>query len=114
MATKFLDGPAKDVRLSLSHAPAFLRVVTTGANAWDALDNPEDAPAPNEEVFVYALKGAMGGAFIDGRDPKTGKRFGRYEQINSYAFHDVQPSKETLRDKALWKAWCEQQPGKPA
>lgn len=106
--SNFIDGPAKGVTLSLSRAPVFLRVVLANGK-WDALDQLSDTPRPEEAIFVYRRKTDPITAHIDGRDPKTGKRFANWMSIADYLFHHTQPDDKTLRDTAAWQAWCHSQ-----
>lgn len=111
MATTFLDGPAQGVHLSLQRIPFFLRVTyCERTKTWDALDQTDDVPKPEEKLFVYVNKSLDGGAFVDGRDPKTGKRFGRFEMMATYAVRPEQPPDAEIRTAEGWTAWCEAQP----
>ncbi len=101
----FLDGPAAGQRLTLRRAPMFLRVVCDAKGKWDALDQLDDKPAKDEAIHVYRVDQIEGGAFVDGRDPKTGKRWGCYMQMGTYKHWPEQPDDATLRDKAKWQAW---------
>lgn len=106
--TTFIDGMAKNTILSLQRAPVFLRVTMRfeqGKPVFDALDQLDDTPTPEETLFAYQVSGAVGGAFIDGRDAKTGKRFGRYEPIATYRLHHTQPADEIMRDNKKWGDW---------
>jgi hypothetical protein len=107
--TKFLNGPAAGIVLSLSRSPRFLRVVFSLTDGWDALDQLEDIPKPNEKIFVYQIAYTPFVMHVDGRDPKTGKRFGRWVSSAPYKLHAEQPDDATARDKLAWKAWCETQ-----
>jgi len=104
--SKFIDGPAKGTNLSLGRSPYFLRAVRAPGKPWDALDQLDDEPSPDEEIHVYRLASTPMTAHIDGRDPKTGKRYGRWMSIADYVLHDEQPSDRIARDKAAWQAWC--------
>lgn len=109
MVTKFLDGPAQGKHLSLSCAPELLRVVqNTRTNEFDALDKKSDEPTSYETVFVYKLKESNGGCFVDGRDPKTGKRFLHFSTFASYELYEDQPPKSVTDDNQLWASYCEQ------
>lgn len=107
--SKFLNGPAAGQFLSLGRSPYFLRAVRVPGGKWDALDQLDDTPAPNEEIHVYRIASEPMTAHVDGRDPKTGKRFGRWMSIADYLLHDEQPDDRTARDKAAWQAWCADQ-----
>ena len=107
--SKFLNGPAADTHLSLGRSPYFLRVVRTPGGKWDALDQLEDEPAPDEEIHVYRLDSTPMTAHVDGRNPITGKRFGRWMSIADYVLHGEQPDDHTARNKVAWQAWCADQ-----
>lgn len=95
----FLDGPAKDCRgLRLGRTPYFLRVVRTrNTKRWDACDQLEDEPRPDEEIFVYVRASKPTRAFI---------RPGGLVMICSYQFWPMQPDDATARDREAWRAWC--------
>lgn len=80
---RFLDGPAEGVVLELQAAPQRLRVVRGQDGTWDALDQPEDAPRPDEEVFWYERQGSVGHGMMDYRD-KSGRRHGRAFLVAQY------------------------------
>lgn len=104
--SQLLDGPAKGTSLSLGRSPYFLRVVRAPDGKWDALDQLDDTPEPDEEIHVYRLASEPVTAHVDGRDPQTGKRFGRWLSIGTYVLHLTQPDDRTARDKAAWQEWC--------
>ena len=106
MPTRFIDGPAAGVCLSLSRAAMFLRAVLGDDGKWDALDQLEDTPSASETAYVYIIQGEPGTAFVDGRDPKTGKRYGRKEVIAEYRFFEPQPSAEIMRNNDKWGEWA--------
>lgn len=109
--TKFFSGPAHGQVLSLASAPRLLRVTRTADGKIDALNAPDDSPRQDETITVYRLKEQNGGCFIDGRDPKTGKRFGRFETMAQYVLHDTQPADEVMRDNVKWRQWCTENEG---
>src|SRR5437660_1219073 len=104
--TRFDDGPAAGQTLMLRRAPPFLRVVQTPAGQWDALDELHDTPAPDEVVVAYKRVGPAGSVHIDGIDPKTRRRFGRWFAIARYVVCDPQPAEAVLRSTAEWRVWC--------
>lgn len=115
MSVKLLDGPAAGVCLALRRAPLFLRVVQdkyantdAGQREWDALDKTTDVPRPGETVYAYRQISHYGTAMVDGRDPKTGRRWGTCTQIATYRFIEQQPDQAALRDNARWREWVEQ------
>lgn len=106
--SNFLDGPAKGVELTLGRSPLFLRVVRSKEGIWDALDQLDDKPERDEDVFVYrCITSTPTVAHIDGRDPKTGRRFGKWISIADYILNEEQPNDQTIRDNELWAIWCE-------
>jgi len=111
----FTDGPAASTVLQLRRAPPFLRVVrppgdAPGEEEWDALDQPEDEPRPDETVFAYRRVGKAGSVHLCVRGKGRG-RSGWYA-TGEYAFVEPQPDEATLRETAAWRAWCESQAAK--
>lgn len=104
--SNFINGPAHGIHLNLGRSPYFLRVVKDPRDRWDALDQLADEPSPQEEIHVYRLASKPMTAHIDGRDAKTGKRFGRWMSIADYVYHDEQPDDRTARNTDAWRAWC--------
>lgn len=104
--TEFINGPAVGQTLTLTRSPYFLRVVQDGAGKWDALDQLDDHPAADETIHVYHLTSEPMTAHVDGRDPVTGKRFGRWMQFAKYAIHPKQPDDKTARDNTRWREWA--------
>lgn len=105
--TKFLNGPASGVVLGLRRAPKYLRVVRDRfavESKWDALDQLTDRPEPNEEVFAYRLVEYRGHAHICRRP--TG---GGYFAMAEYAYVELQPPVDVLRNTAKWQQWAEDQ-----
>lgn len=103
---RFLGGPANDVVLSLARQPIFLRVVKNAAGAIDALDQPDDVPELDEEIFVYRIReGSVshGHMTYSGKD---GRRTGRFFAIATYDFLPDQPPADVLRDTSRWRAYC--------
>jgi len=105
MHTTFIDGPAKGEVLSLARSPILLRVVNVGDH-FDALDQLDDLASSNESITVYRLTAEPSVCFIDGRDPKTGRRWGVRLSVGTYAVLPEQPDDATLRDNQKWRAWC--------
>lgn len=108
----FKQGPADGKSLNLQRVPIYLRVVVDDAGAIDALDQIDDSPRPSETVYAYKLLEHRGTAHIDGRDPKTGKRYGKWIQIASYQLCEDQPTPEESRDTTAWQSWVMTQAGK--
>ncbi len=109
--TKFINGFANGTVLGLASSPRYLRVTKNRAGKIDALDQPTDAPHADEEISVYVLVSDDGGAFVDGRDKKTGKRFGGFQKIASYKLNDIQPHDMIARDNGAFTQWCNEQIG---
>jgi len=106
MTTKFIDGPAAGTVLSLQRAPLMLRVVVDKDGKVDALDQLADSPKPNESVHCYIMHGPPGPTgFIDGRDPKTGRRWGHPFASATYRLYECPPSEAILRFNAFWAEW---------
>lgn len=104
--TTFVDGPARGQKLSLRRAPIFLRVVEYRM-AFDALDQLEDEPKPEESIHLYRIKGKPGGMFVTKRGGGGG-----YYPIAEYAVVPNPPSDEVLRDKQKWHDWVMKQAAK--
>ena len=106
---RFLDGPAAGVTLSLRRAPVLLRVVraTTGsAVTWDALDQEDDQPKRNEQIFLYRNTGELTGfCLIDYQDGQ-GRRRGTHSAIAQYRFVPRQPIDRRMRTRDAWLAYC--------
>lgn len=96
--TKFLDGPAAGITLSIRRAPVFLRVVRDHAGRWDALDQLSDTPRYGETVHVYRKASNDGSVHL---------RPGGWFQMATYRLHPEQPDVGTARSTNRWRAWCE-------
>lgn len=105
MPTKFLDGPAQGIVLSLRRAPSLLRLVRSDKGEWDALDQLEDKPRFDETVHVYRLVTNDGRMHICGT--KNGKRWGGYFHLAEYRLYEHQPDKATGLHKRLWQVWAQ-------
>lgn len=102
--TKFLDGPAQGNTLMLKRAVLLLRVVTKDGKTWDALDQPEDTPAPDEKIQVYALKEHRGNCHVKlGGQAKNASGF---YPMSDYVLCKIQPDDIVARDAGKWSAWC--------
>lgn len=98
----FWDGPAKGEKLSLGRAPEFLRVVIDADGTIDALDQLDDQPEPDEEIYVYRqIPGTLSGGFACTR----GKGCRRLI-FADYRLCETQPEAAVLRDNVRWQAWC--------
>jgi len=107
--TRFLEGPAAGMTLSLRRAPLFLRVVRNDAGQFDALDQFTDAPTSNETLFVSRRKGEAGTCHIDYTDAKTRRRSGKWFTVAEYELFAVQPADDVLRSTEAWRTWCLEQ-----
>ncbi len=105
--------------LQLKRAPLYLRFVRSrfklvpsnrpGLQAqleWDALDQPGDTPADDEDVFATVRTDSWT-VHVDGT--RNGRRFGEWWPGASYRLCDAQPTAEILRDAERWRAWCHEQ-----
>jgi hypothetical protein len=104
--SKFIDGPAAEVSLSLRRSPTLLRVVRAADGAWDALDQIIDAPEPSETVYVYRRVTEPVMYHFSGRD-KQGRRTGGFRSTADYRFLPDQPLADDVRTNAAWQAWCQ-------
>jgi hypothetical protein len=102
--TRFEDGPAKGTILQLHRAPFFLRVTESGGK-FDALDQLEDTPRPDEKLHAYKAHGERGMCHIRA----SGGRSGFYA-IATYKLVEPQPTDAQMRDNAAWSEWCHAQP----
>lgn len=99
--THFEDGPAKGQTLMLKRAPHFLRVVETDGT-WDALDQLDDQPEPQEKIYAYRRVGKPGMVHIN-----TGrKNHGGFFSMAAYRFYSEQPADSQMRDSEQWQQWC--------
>ncbi len=110
--TKFLGGPANGRTLMLKRQPLYLRVTCVQSESfdpisWDALDQIDDEPSEHETIYAYRLTKQEGRAFVDGRNPKTGKRWGGNYAIGAYTFIDEQPPDEAMRTRERWEEWVQ-------
>jgi hypothetical protein len=105
IVTKFREGPAAGVSLELRRAPKYLRVVCSQSTGWDALDQLDDTPKPEEKIYAYLLVEDRGSVFVDGRD-KKGKRTGGLYRMAAYAYIESQPPDVVLRSTVQWREWC--------
>ena len=104
MSTTFVNGPAGLQILMLARSPRFLRAVRSAAGVWDALDQPADAPAQGEQIYVYRRLGNAFVGFVDWHDGR-GRRGGRFS-FARYTVVDPQPADQVLRVTAAWQEWC--------
>jgi hypothetical protein len=108
--TRFEGGPAKGQTLMLRRAARFLRVTESalpesGKTKWDALDQLDDQPMPDEKLHAYEIVGQPVMAFIDGT-----KCRGRYA-IATYRLVVPQPDDTSMRTTEAWHAWTRKAAG---
>ena len=103
----FQDGPAQGQggKLLIRRAPLHLRVVRSASGEWDALDQLDDTPRPDEQVFAYRLVEAGSAVHLSMRD-KRGRRTGGWFVAATYAHVVEQPAEDVMRDTAKWRDWC--------
>jgi hypothetical protein len=110
----FQDGPAHGVMMELQRAPVLLRVVETpvlepdGLPEFDALDQVDDTPKPEERIHVYVRIGGAGWAHVDFRD-KNGRRDSKNVITARYRLYERQPDDADARDTERWRTWAEAQ-----
>lgn len=98
--TKFTDGPASETALMLRRAPMFLRIVRAPDGKIDALDQLEDKPAVDEEVFVYRRTELTGHVHI------RAKKGGGFYALATYTMVEPQPDRSHVRSSKAWQAWA--------
>lgn len=118
--TKFVDGPAAGQSLMLRRAAMLLRVTRKRfaleahpqphqkSPQFDALDQPDDTPNPDEEIFVYVNTHTRSGTCHMRFGGNQKNRSGFYAMAE-YRLYEVQPADEIMRDNTKWRAWCEEQ-----
>lgn len=101
---RFDDGPAVGQTLLLYRAPRFLRVVDDGSK-WDALDQLDDTPEPNEMIYAYEVHGEVGRChlYFGGKDRG---RSGWYAMANYRFIADRPPTDAVMREYEPWRKWC--------
>ena len=99
---RFHGGPADKVILQLRRAPFILRVVTGAQGEWDALDQLDDEPKPDEQIVVYRLLGHPQWVHIRASKPGMSGRFA----IADYECLRDQPADHQMRSNAAWQEWC--------
>lgn len=100
---RFLDGPAKDVKLRLRRAPLVLRAVRSPSGEWDALDQLGDAPRPGETIVVYVRASDVGSYHLCVRGKN--RAAGGWYLDARYRVLDEQPADDQVRETAAWRAW---------
>lgn len=92
--------------LLLQRTPVFLRFTLDGKDQWDALDQLDDEPRPDEQVVVAKLAGTTS-LHID--RVVNRRRVGEWIKMLDYEPLAEQPPDEVVRDTVKWRAWCEAQ-----
>lgn len=115
--SRFLDGPARGVDLELRRAPLLLRVTRSPSGDWDALDQLDDEPKPDEIIYVYRREGEPTRAMVDWCD-KGGRRRGGCREFADYQYVADAPVDAVLRNTDRWRDWAmtaaRRRPGNPA
>ena len=113
--TKLIDGPAAGQSLMLRRATVLLRVTQKrlecgigDPGGFDALDQPEDTPHPDELIFVYVNTHQRSGN-CHLRYGGNKKHLSGFYAMAEYKLYEVQPADEIMRDNEKWRAWCEEQ-----
>lgn len=86
--------------------PIYLRFVKDPHDTVDALDQLDDKPSADELIYVYRKVSDDGCMHVNSRD-KKGRHNGGFFQMATYKFVEPQPSDDTLRQTASWRAWVE-------
>lgn len=99
----FLDGPAAGVKLMLKRAPVLLRVTHhVMSGKWDALDQLDDQPDPDERIYVYRVAGPVSHCHIRCAEPAPSGWF----VMGEYRVLPDQPEDRHTRATEDWRAWC--------
>ncbi len=99
--TKFTDGPAAGLVLSLRRAPIFIRVVVDQRGEMDALDQLDDTAKPGEKIYAYELaEKSPGHVHLNRGGGKSG-----YYAMATYRFLPEQPRDDEMRTTDAWRAW---------
>lgn len=101
--TSFEDGPAHGAKLMLRRSPYFLRVTYDGKD-YDALDQLEDKPKPEETIYLYRITAIPSWCHI-----RASKAAGGMYSMANYAYVSPQPSDFILRDNEAWRTWVSEQ-----
>lgn len=103
---------ARNCTLELKRTPKFLRFVfDPKANKWDALDQLDDEPRPEEHLFAARLVDT-GSLHVDGY--RDGKRCGWWYRTATYELVNLQPDDATMRNRAAWQKWATEANAKEA
>ena len=95
---KFEGGPVEGT-FFCKRAPYFLRaVVNESTGAMDVLDLVDDAPEPNEKVYVYRREGEASTFHLNRGAAGSG--------FFPSATYRYMTNGEDLRENKVWQAWC--------
>lgn len=83
----------------LKRCPMYLRV-TEFAGKFDALDQPDDIPRSEEEIFAYQTTGPTGHMHVN-----MGSKGGWFGPMCSYSLCPVQPTDAQMRSNSEWRKW---------
>lgn len=98
--THFDNGPAAGQTLMLKRAPKFLRVVEA-LGVWDALDQLEDKPTPQETIYAYVRMGDPSMCHVN-----RGSKGSGWYMVANYRLVPEQPTDAQMRDTSAWQEWC--------
>jgi hypothetical protein len=87
----------------LRNSPRWLRV-TYGQGKWDALDQWEDTPRPDEKLYCYQLAEITGHAHIN-----MGRGRGGFYPIATYKYVEPQLTDQQMRNADLWARLAQDQ-----
>ena len=82
----------------------FLRAVVSASGKKDVLDQPDDTPTPEEQVYIYRRLGESGFAIITLARPRRCVR-----TATGLYVHMPEAAGEAMRETAAWRSWCEAQ-----
>ena len=116
MSLHMYGGPADEQAFTCSRAPRLLRVTFTppttlhvpGEGKWDCLDQLDDVPRPDEEIYLYEGIYSGPGMFVDGRTP-GGRRWGMFvaDATYRYIMRATGELDRVLRETASWRRFVE-------
>jgi hypothetical protein len=93
----FLIGYIDALGMEVEDAGAQLR-------KYDALDQLEDTPNPDETIYLYRITALPGWCHI-----RAAKGGGGTYSMGHYAYVSPQPDDAILRDNAAWRNWVSEQ-----
>src|SRR5947209_15847001 len=96
----FEDGAAEGVTLHAQRAPLFLRAVADRERKWDVLDQLDDEPKREEELYVYERVSVEHRCYR-GEDRNKSGWYNIYQEV---AIDSTE--KATLRYNERWRQWA--------